>query len=417
MLDGHDTRRAGRPTLPEWPLTLDLAALVESGWRPTPFRQFVLKIHSRCDLACTYCYMYEMADQSWRARPLRMASEVVRAVAARIAEHVRDHDLPSVELVLHGGEPLLVRPEEIDRLVTTVRDAVGAPVAVTVQTNAVRLDRTYLRLFDRLDIGVGVSLDGDRRAHDRSRRTADGRGSHDKVAAGLRLLTEQPFERLFRGLLCTVDLRNDPLETYQALLAFGPPTIDFLLPHGTWSQPPPGLGDDGSGGDGGGTPYADWLIAVFDHWYAAPARPTNVRLFDEIIFLLVGGRSASEQVGLSPTAMVVVETDGEIEQSDILKSAYAGAPGTGFHVLRNSFDEVLTLPSIAARQIGWAGLCATCRACPVARVCGGGHYAHRYRPGSGFLNPSVYCADLLRLITHVADTIKRDLTALQKDRR
>ncbi|UBU13643.1 FxsB family cyclophane-forming radical SAM/SPASM peptide maturase [Nonomuraea gerenzanensis] len=412
MLDGHDTRRAGRPALPEWPLTLDLAALVDRGWRPTPFRQFILKIHSRCDLACTYCYMYEMADQSWRSRPPRMAPDVVEAVAARIAEHVRAHRLPSVELILHGGEPLLVSPEGIDGLVRTVRDAVDAPVAVTVQTNGVRLDRAYLGVFDRLDVGVGVSLDGDQRAHDRSRRTAGGHGSHHKVAAGLRLLGEPPFDRLFRGLLCTVDLRNDPLETYQALLSFGPPTIDFLLPHGTWAQPPPGLG-----GEGGGTPYADWLITIFDDWYAAPARPAGVRLFEEIIFLLLGGGSASEQIGLSPTAMVVVETDGEIEQSDILKSAFAGAPGTGYHVLRDSFDEVLALPSIAARQIGWDALSPTCRACPVARVCGGGHYAHRYRPGSGFLNPSVYCADLLRLITHVASTIKRDITALQKDSR
>ncbi|MGW4791366.1 FxsB family cyclophane-forming radical SAM/SPASM peptide maturase [Nonomuraea sp. NPDC004297] len=410
MLDGHDTRRAGRRTLSEWPLTLDLAALAEGGWQPTPFRQFVLKIHSRCDLACTYCYMYEMADQSWRSRPLRMASDVVEAVAARIAEHVRGHGLTSVEVILHGGEPLLVAPEEIGRLVGTVRAAVDAQVGVTVQTNALRLDRTYLGLFDRLDIGVGVSLDGGQQDHDRSRRTADGRGSHHKVAAGLRLLTEPPFDRLFRGLLCTVDLRNDPLETYQALLAFGPPTIDFLLPHGTWSQPPPGLGRDD-----GAAPYADWLIEIFDRWYAAPARPAGVRLFDEIIYLLVGGRSASEQIGLSPTAMVVVETDGEIEQSDILKSTYAGAPSTGLHVFRDSFDDVLRLPSIAARQIGWEALSATCRACRVSQVCGGGHYAHRYRPGSGFLNPSVYCADLLRLITHVARTIRRDITALRKD--
>ncbi|MGR6913283.1 FxsB family cyclophane-forming radical SAM/SPASM peptide maturase [[Actinomadura] parvosata] len=396
--------------MPEWPLTLDLAALAASGWRPTPFRQFILKIHSRCDLACTYCYMYEMADQSWRSQPLRMAPDVVTAVAARIAEHVRAHDLPSIELILHGGEPLLVSPEEIERLVGTVRDAVEADVAVTAQTNGVRLDRTYLRLFDRLGIGVGVSLDGDRQAHDRSRTTADGRGSYHKVAAGLRLLAEPPFERLFRGLLCIADLRNDPTETYRALLGFGPPTIDFLLPHGTWAQPPLGLGRDD-----GATPYADWLIEIFDQWYAAPARPANVRLFDEIIYLLVGGASASEQIGLSPTAMVVVETDGTIEQSDILKSAYEGAPLTGLHVFRDSFDDALRLPGIAARQIGWGALSDTCRACAVARVCGGGHYAHRYRPGSGFRNPSVYCADLLRLITHVANTIKRDLMALQKD--
>ena len=31
-----------------------------------PLSQIVLKIHSRCDLACDHCYVYEAADQSWR---------------------------------------------------------------------------------------------------------------------------------------------------------------------------------------------------------------------------------------------------------------------------------------------------------------------------------------------------------------
>jgi uncharacterized protein len=37
----------------------------------------------------------------------------------------------------------------------------------------------------------------------------------------------------------------------------------------------------------------------------------------------------------------------------------------------------------------------------VVRICGGGLYAHRYRTGTGFDNPSVYCSDLKALITQV----------------
>ena len=74
----------------------------------------------------------------------------------------------------------------------------------------------------------------------------------------------------------------------------------------------------------------------------------------------------------------------------------------GLDVFRHSFDEALRHPGVAARQAGAAALAAQCRACPLLRVCGGGHYAHRYRAGHGFRNPSVYCADLQRLIRHVA---------------
>src|SRR5690242_8890104 len=82
---------------PEW--TLDLLAvpaLLQSGWRPVPFRHFVLKIHGRCNLACTYCYMYELADQSWRSKPRAMSEATIAAATERIAEQVRDHDLPSI---------------------------------------------------------------------------------------------------------------------------------------------------------------------------------------------------------------------------------------------------------------------------------------------------------------------------------
>ncbi|MFD9255043.1 hypothetical protein, partial [Streptomyces bottropensis] len=56
-----------------------------------PLRQFVLKMHSRCDLACDHCYVYEHADQSWRGRPRVMSDLVLRATAERVAEHAKTH--------------------------------------------------------------------------------------------------------------------------------------------------------------------------------------------------------------------------------------------------------------------------------------------------------------------------------------
>jgi uncharacterized protein len=388
----------------EWPATLDVAALVAEGWRPVPFTEFIIKIHSRCDLSCDYCYMYEMADQSWRDRPRRMTDEIAEHTAVRIGEHARTHHLRNISLILHGGEPLLAGPDLIQYLVTAVRDAVGSVTAVhaSVQTNGVGLDDLYLDLFSNLGIQVGVSLDGPATAHDRHRRFASGRGSHGAVTAGLRQLIEPRYRHLFSGLLCTIDLRNDPIETYQALLHFNPPKIDFLLPHGTWATPPPGriAGDPG-------TPYADWLISIFDHWY--PAARTRIRLFEDIMQLLLSGTSASEMVGLAPSTLLVIETDGAIEQGDVLKAAYHGAPATGLHVSRDRLDAALMLPGVVARQLGKRALSDGCRACRLHEVCGGGFYGHRYRPISGFANPSVYCLDLIRLISHIGATMQADI--------
>jgi uncharacterized protein len=384
---------------PPWPhQSLDVAALRASGWTPRPFRDFVIKVHQRCNLACTYCYVYEMADQSWRDRPALMPGPVVRATAGRIAEHVRAHDLPEVRLILHGGEPLLAGPDRLRSMITTLRSALPPTCRPTIslQTNGTLLDERMLETLRHLDVKIGVSLDGPAAANDRRRLSANGRGTFAAVDRALHRLAAPDHRVAYAGLLCTVDPATDPIECFETLLSYDPPAIDFLLPHANWDHPPP-------------APLAEWLIAVFDRWFDTDRQKTRVRLFESIIDLLLGGTSTSEQVGLSPVAVAVIESDGAIEQEDALKSAYPGACATGLNVRTDPFDAALAHPGIAARQIGLAALADECLACPLRQICGGGHYVHRYRGGEGFRNPSVYCADLRLLITHVHGRVAEGL--------
>jgi uncharacterized protein len=384
-----------------WPLLdLDVGEMRRTGHEPVPFRQFILKVHSRCNLSCSYCYVYEMADQSWRHQPNRMADDIADKVVERIGEHARQYDLPSVEIILHGGEPLLAGTEWLAKLTGALHAQVPTQVNIGIQTNGTLLRPAVLDVLRRLDIRVGVSLDGDAEATGHHRRYANGRNSFDDVADGLLRLGAPEFRDIYGGILCAIDVRNDPVATYEALLKFSPPDLDLLLPHANWSCPPPGSG------------YADWLIKVFERWYSAPVQETRIRLFSELIQLVLGQPGAVEGLGLLPSTLIVVETDGVIKQLDSLSSAYPGAADTGRHVTTDPFDAALDHPTTVARQIGAAALPATCRACPVMRICGGGLYPHRYRSGTGFRNPSVYCADLLRLITHIRDRVASDMAEI-----
>jgi len=338
-----------------------------------------------------------------------MARPTVDQVAKRIAEHARTKLLKRIDITLHGGEPLLAGVDHLRYTIETIRDACAPDVEprFNVQTNGILLDLPFLELFREHDVQVGVSLDGDEEGHDRHRRWADGHGSFQAVRAGLQRLCTEPYRHLFSGLLSTVELCNDPVRTYEAMLEFQPPTINFLLPHGNWDTPPPGRPPDAS------TPYGDWLVTVFDRWYRSPEKKTAVRFFEEVMRLLFGLPSTGEAVGLSPIAIVVVETNGQIEQVDTLKSAYEGAAGTTLHVSRDPFEAALMLPSIAARQIRGLALSDECRECHLQPICGAGHYSHRYRTGTGFRNPTVYCHDLQRLITHVHGVVSRDVEAIR----
>ena len=396
------TRQAAHPA--PWPLRdLDIAGVRAAGHHAFPFRQFILKVHSRCNLSCSYCYVYEMADQAWRGLPRRMSMPVAGKAVERIAEHVERHSLPDVEVILHGGEPLLAGADWLAGLVGLLRSRVPGLVHVALQTNGTLLDRPMLTTLQALGVRVGVSLDGDADATGRHRRYANGRNSFDAVADGLDLLRSPEFRDCYGGILCTVDVENDPVSTYEALLKFSPPALDLLLPHANWNCPP-------------AAGHADWLISVFERWYSAPRQETRIRVFSELIQLVLGRPGEVEGLGLLPSTLVVVDTDGSIKQLDSLSSAYSGAADTGLNVMSDGFDDALDHPTTVARQIGVDALAAQCRACPVMRICGGGLYPHRFRAGEGFRNPSVYCHDLSKLITHVRDRVLGDLARISSPR-
>ncbi|WP_426505186.1 FxsB family cyclophane-forming radical SAM/SPASM peptide maturase [Dactylosporangium sp. McL0621] len=361
-----------------------------------PTRQVILKIHSRCNLSCDYCYMYESIDQSWRTRPTTMSPATIEHVAHRIAEHARAHDLQALEVVLHGGEPLLAGHEGLAAALRRIREAFP-PVRFAMQSNGILLDGRFLELFHEYGVRVGVSVDGGRAATDRHRRYANGRGSFDRVAAGIELLMRPEHAPVYGGLLCTIDVDNDPGEVFDALIAFRPPRVDLLLPHGNWTTPPPHHDRPRA--------YGDWLIQVFERWYGRRPEPTRIRTFESIIARLFGLPSGTETIGGEAPGIVTIETDGAYEQSDALKTTVAGGPATGLGVAGHSLDDVLDHLAVAAPYV----LSAECRACPVVEVCGGGLRAHRYRETNGFDNPSVYCADLLALINHIGARVRADL--------
>jgi uncharacterized protein len=328
-----------------------------------------------------------------------MARRIVVRAAERIAEHAADRNLPRITVVLHGGEPLLMGASALESTLGILREIIEpvAELRLHMQTNGVLLTEELCQLLVAYDVKVGVSLDGDRAANDRHRRFPSGASSHAQVRHALSLLRRPHFRSSYSALLCTIDLANDPLAVYSALLAEEPPRLDFLLPHATWENPPARPAGDPEA-------YASWLERIYRRWMS-DGRPAPIRIFDSIRSTAAGGPSTTEAFGTDPVDLIVIETDGAWEQADSLKTAFDGAAATGFNIFARSVTEAARHPGIAERLAGASALCPTCQACPVVRHCGGGLYAHRYKASNGFANPSVYCADLKRLTSAVTADI------------
>lgn len=387
----------------QWPFdgSCEYDDLLSTGWKPSPLNEFIFKVESRCNLNCDYCYVYNLGDESWRSAPLFMTPAIAGTAARRIRDHALSHGVPGVGISFHGGEPLLRGIRPLRGLFGAITQELGdLPAEFSLQTNATLIDEAMAEELAAMNVRVGVSLDGDE-AGNRHRLDLGGKSSYQRTVRGIGLLRQHPG--LLQGALAVIDVSSDPVRTYRAIEACGFRSVDFLFPHGTWERLPKGKsGDDRT--PRAAAPYADWLLMIYEVWSADDSR-MRVRIFDDIIHLLLGGGQSFEMLGLSPARLAVVEADGSLELVDHIGVTYEGAADTGANVTRNAIDDLLKHPGVTARQLGKKALPTQCLSCTLVDTCGAGLITHRYDHANGFLNPTVYCADLYKLIS----AIGRDL--------
>ena len=98
-----------------------------------------------CNLACHYCYQNPQRDAGNQRMTYDL--EKMKKEAARIGG----------PFILFGGEPLLMRFEDLEHLFAWGLETQGAN---TIQTNGVLIEDRHIDLFRRYKVAVGISIDG-----------------------------------------------------------------------------------------------------------------------------------------------------------------------------------------------------------------------------------------------------------------
>lgn len=357
-------------------------------------RLLILKVASRCNLACSYCYIYQSGDEAWRERSVVMQDETFSAILRWMQRQGFGSPNDPVTLLFHGGEPMLVGPDRLDAWCFEVARRLGPNAAhFAIQTNGVLINDRWVEVFQRHSVSVGVSIDGPPRVHDQHRFNHRGRGSYSAVLAGVNRLraAEVPW-----SVLAVINLDHDPLEIYRHLVwEVGATTLDFLLPDHTHET----IGAVRA--KYGPTPLADCLISVFDQWWAKDSIRVRVRILDAIVASVLRRRSHSGQFGNLPLGYLVIETDGAVEGLDVLRICKPEMPKTGITVQSDEPLAAVLHPFHRHAIFEGLPLPTGCRQCSEAATCGGGWLPHRYSDRDGFDNPSAWCADLFKLFGHI----------------
>lgn len=106
-----------------------------------------------CNLGCTYCY--EEPDREIRKANMSHDYDI-DAIIDRLEEWHREN--PNQVPGLHGGEPMLMADDDIERILKWIYETYGE--GGHIQTNATLIKDKHIEMFRRYDVSVGISCDG-----------------------------------------------------------------------------------------------------------------------------------------------------------------------------------------------------------------------------------------------------------------
>ncbi|WP_309877669.1 radical SAM protein [Chryseobacterium rhizosphaerae] len=365
---------------------------------------FVLKVASRCNLNCSYCYMYNLGDKTYLSQPKFMSMETITVFAQKLHTYCQEKKARYVQIVFHGGEPMLWGKENykqaIEIFTTIVKDV---DFGFAMQTNGVSLTHDWYKLFKELNIRVGISMDGPKEHHDRYRVFHNGKGSYEKVVKAIELGKQYGMS----NILSVVNLNISPSEFYQEVKNLGVPSFNLLLPDGHYDNLPDNF-EKLKVNTLHHTPYADWLIEIFEIWKTDSDRPM-IRFFRTLIELIMGEQTGDQMVGRLTNGVAVLETNGALEVSDSIRACYEGITRNDLNIHTHSIDDLYNDPLFDVFFHSHNMVNDTCLTCPIYDICGGGFLGNRYSNEEGFDNPTIYCHDMIKLVSHIQNDIVNSL--------
>jgi uncharacterized protein len=158
----------------------------------------ILKMAGYCNIACTYCYDFEAATYKDRLD----ADQGKKAIDGAL-----EHAGPRLNLLFHGGEPLLAFGT-IRKLVAYARSKAqqtGTELLFSIQTNGTRFSPEIVEFLIGNSFSVGVSLDGPQSLNDTFRVDFKGNGTWRKIVD---MISVYPKLANRLGILTTVTSAN-----------------------------------------------------------------------------------------------------------------------------------------------------------------------------------------------------------------
>jgi uncharacterized protein len=369
--------------------------ILNSRYKEKPLTSLLVKLASRCNLKCTYCYWFR--DESVYSKPKVLTMEAQNALMSKLETHIKKFNLSNFTISFHGGEPLLFNKKRFAGLcaeITELGTKLNCRFNLCLTTNGLLFDSEWISIFEEFHISIALSIDSTAESHDARRIDARGVGSFSRVEKALRQL--QSSKVAFQ-VLSVCDVSQHPQAIFDHLVErLGVKRFDILIPDHTRDDVFPSI--------------SGHYQSLFDLWFDVYSQKgVEVRILSNFAKVVMGFQSKSEAIGYGQSKICTLMTDGTLEAHDALRIAGRGHSSSKIDVFENELQDIEEDPLWMEVLDSTRNLPKECESCVFKDACGGGFIANRWSNKNRYNNPSAYCSDLKAILNHVTEKIARTI--------
>ena len=266
----------------------------------------VKPVSGACNMHCRYCFYTDVMSRRQTAIYPRMTLETLETLVRRAFRYADEQ----VSFSFQGGEPTLIGLPFFKALVRFERayNTRGLTVLNAVQSNGYDIPDDLLSFFVQENFLLGISLDGDRAAHDLLRLDHAGAPTHARILANVERLAHAGAAF---NILCVVNeyVARRPRDVFQALAPYHNLQYIACLDDLDGRKADYSLTEDS---------YQRFLKVTFDLYYEAfcAGAPVSIRNFDNYLGILLGIPPESCAMSGQCGQYFLIEADGSVYPCD-----------------------------------------------------------------------------------------------------
>jgi len=363
----------------------------------------ILKIVERCNINCSYCYVFNLGNNAWMQHPKYIKPNTIEQLCDFLKRGCIDIKPDEVGIEYHGGEPLMYNKTKFVELCEAIKLALSpyTKVSFAMQTNAMLLSKEWVDIICRYRIGIGVSIDGPEVYHDKYRLDHRGKGTYQRVIQGLRLLQSAETYHKFSaiGILCVINPDHDASVIFRHFVEDLKVTnIDFILPDYNHSSIPPFTNEQ----------LSQFLQDLLEVWLEYDDPRINVRFLSTYLNLFTNQLTLSFSPSDNTSAIpaVTISSAGTLGPADQIHITLTEEELRQYDIYNTSLESYL-FGDTYMKNIAFAcKLPKDCQDCYWKTVCGGGKLQNRYNAETrSYDQPTIYCSALKDFYAALAKSI------------